>query len=172
MNCSPNSEKQRQIFAEIVMFIDESSGLTASLISDTRVRVRQELDGKTLELQASDLDTMLLRSDSEGRDFIQVNFLSGQKILFTDRLIGFKPVPSKGVDTEKLPRVVTTPDIVSLFEAIQDALHSVEVEVQQVESLKRLFEAVLRGGEAVGIDLHTERKWLTRIPHHITRVSI
>jgi len=79
--------------------------------------------------------------------FLQVNFLSGKKILLTENLIGFKPVPSRGLDLSKLPKVVTTPDLLSVVEAIEDSI-SFAVANDELDVLKRVFDSVLRGAEA------------------------
>ena len=89
----------------------------------------------------------------------------------TTTLVGFKPVPLKGLDLSKLPRVVTTPDIESVFEAVQDALHASETDSREVNVLRRVFEAVVAGGESVGFDLAEERAWISRIPSSFTKTA-
>jgi hypothetical protein len=151
------------------MFVERSSGLKSTVTDPTRIGLLQVMDRKTISIPVSELEEVLFRSDTEGRDFIQVNMSNGKKILLTDTLIGFKPVALKGLDSTKLPRVVTTPDIMSVFEAIEDSLHSSAIEAEEIKVLKRIYEAVVAGGEAVGFDLSTERSWVARIPLQFTK---
>ena len=171
MNCAPGSGKQEKLLAEISQFVAKTSGLRISVIDERSVRIHQSADDKSLIVEASALDEVLLRSDSNGTEFIQVNFSAGHKILLTDCLIGFKPSTPRGVDLARLPRVVTTPDVINVFEAIQDALHATGPDSHEISVLKKIFDAVLNGGEAVGFDLSRERSWLARVPVSGIRAS-
>lgn len=171
MDCAPKLEKQQELLAEILAFVERASGIQSHTVSSDCNRVRQALDGKWIDIQTENLENVISRSDTEGQEFIQVNFCSGKKILITDTLIGFKPAVLRGLDVSKLPKVVTTPDILSVFEALQDALEDNDPSVHELSILKKVFEAVLVGGEAVGFDLSHERSWLTRIPTSPRRVS-
>jgi hypothetical protein len=163
MNCTQGTDKQHEIMTKILAFINRSKGLKGSATTDGTFRIQQAIDSKFLDIAIWDLDGILMRSDVEGQEFVQVNFISGAKILITSNLIGFKPVLSHGLDLAKLPRVVTTPDIMSVFEAIQDTLQSSESDTSELTVLKKVYEAVLSGGEAVGFDLRAERAWASRI---------
>lgn len=171
MNVAPSPEKQQELLSEIEVFIARARGLDSQILEGGALRIVQKIDKKSVDLSVKDLEAVLSRSDTEGQEFLQVNFCSGKKILVTNTLIGFKPVPLRGLDLAKLPRVVTTPDILSVFEAIQDALHALDTDVHEVSVLKRVFEAVLAGGESVGFDLSKERLWVARIPSTLTKTS-
>ncbi len=171
MDCAPGSGKQQKFFSDILVFVEQSSGLRGYSVSECKARIHQSADGKSIDIETEQIEDVLFRSDTEGEEFIQVNFVSGHKILLTDTLIGFKPAAPKGLDVSKLPRVVTTPDVVNVFEAIQDALHSAGPDSHELNVLKRVFEAVLTGGEAVGFDLSNERSWLARIPSAFTKIA-
>ena len=147
---------------KIMSYLDTCTGLEHSVSSPQKLRIKQKVDGKEIQLDSAKVEDVLSRIDAEGKDFIQVNFYSGAKILLTQQLIGFKPVAGNGLDIEKLPNVVTTPDLFSVFEAIQEAL-SEDTEDDDVEILKRVFEAVVIGGESIGFDLAEERVWLQRL---------
>ena len=161
------SRKQLALLDRIVEFAESSSGLevadpiaSPSGASATLV-LRQRLDGHAIEVPATRLNDILMRTDSDGRDFVQVNFDDGTKILITDRLIGFKPVVRDGApgnrlqtSLSKLPKVVTTPDIISVLEAIEDAIDSEDCELQM---LRDLFEAIIRGAESVGFNVAREK---------------
>lgn len=174
LNCVPGTSKQLKLRLEILGFVEASTGLRMTSPTEEALNLEQEIDGKRIEIQTSQLDDVLFRSDIEGRQFIQVNFSSGHKILITENLIGFKPVAPQGLDSTRIPKVVTTPDIVSIFEAIQDTLHAATVPnsiPSDLVILRKVFEAVLAGGEAVGFDLATERSWISRIPAHLSQTA-
>lgn len=144
---------------KIQEFLEKSSGLKCGKMDKQELSILQVTDGKTLKLLGHEIEEVISRTDSESQPFLQVNFLSGKKILLTQTLIGFKPAPAVGLDMSKLPKVVTTPDLISVVEAIEDSPASEEVEV-----LKRVFDSVLRGAELVGFDLTSEKMWLHRNP--------
>jgi hypothetical protein len=156
---------QDEMLTMIRQFVARASGLRSSDVSPATTRIEQSADGKGLSVQSSDLEEVLFRTDTDGQSFIQVNFKTGYKILITDTLIGFKPAQLTGLDMNKIPKVVTTPDIMSVFEALQEALYSGDPKDEDVSVLRRVFDAVVTGGEAVGFDLKLERSWLGRIPH-------
>jgi hypothetical protein len=171
LDCSPSQAKQQELFGRIVDFVSQTSGLNGTQTSSDCFRVEQSVDKKWIEIHQNDLEDVLFRSDTEGRDFIQVNFTSNKKVLITDKLIGFKPAPLNGLDLAKLPKVVTTPDLMSVFEAIQETLHISDAGSEEVVVLKRVFEAIIVGGDSIGFDLSTERTWVKRIPTTIAKVS-
>lgn len=172
MNCSESPTKQQQeMLQRITEFVGRASGLNLQAPTSEGIRIIQSLDQKGLDIPSSMLAAVLTRFDADGHEFIQVNFIGGKKILITNNLIGFKPMAPKGLDTSKLPRVVTTPDIMSVFEAIQEALHLDDANAIEIKALRRIYEAVLTGGESVGFDLGAERAWLKRIPANFTKAS-
>ena len=121
------------------------------------LQISQNTDGKTIIFPVADLEEVIPRIDSDGHIFLQVNFLSGKKItVLTENLIGFKPAPARGLDLGKLPKVVTTPDLLSVVEAIEDSITSEPNQPDEIEVLKRVFDSVLRGAEAVGFDITPE----------------
>ena len=136
---------------QIREFVDKSSGL-ASRLDDVILEIFQRADGKTMAFDVSDLDEVIARVDADGKGFLQVNFLDGKKILLTDNLIGFKPLPSIGLDMSKLPKVVTTPDLISVVDAIEDSMLTGTGAAEETDILKKVFDSVLRGAEAVGFD--------------------
>lgn len=171
MNYAPDFEKQQELLAEIHTFVRRAQGLKGSVLSDGKTRISQSIDDKYLDFDTTDLEGVLSRTDGEGQEFLQVNFCSGKKVLITSTLIGFKPIALKGLDLSKLPRVVTTPDIFSVFEAVQDALHASDTDPREVGVLKKVFESVIAGGESVGFDLSKERTLMARIPSAFTKLA-
>ncbi len=158
---SSSRNSQSSEFREVLLdYLGTTSGLKGRMVGTDKIQIEQVSDGKSISFLLNDLEEVLTREDSEKNAFIQINFKSKSKILITESLIGFKPVPQVGLDSERLPKVVTTPDLVSVFEAVEEAIGSEDAEIEEVEVLKKVFFSILRGGEAVGFDLSTEKEWL------------
>jgi hypothetical protein len=160
---SEMSPKPSQMLEEILAFVDKSGGLSSNVTESGIVSIQQSVDGKIFRFNCEELSEVLQRFDADGKQFIQVNFQSGNKVLFTDTLVGFKPRETTGLDMTKIPRVVTTPDLISVFEAIEDSMSSDATPDTEVEILKKVFVAILQGGELAGFDLEFERRWLARL---------
>ncbi len=170
MNNASDASHSNPNVKRIVEFVAQSAGLKSSTLGD-RLEILQKTDGKALSFKNQDVDEVIPRLDSDGQPFLQVNFFSGKKILLTDNFIGFKPFQCPGLDMERLPKVVTTPDLLSVVEAIEDSLTSGTPGHDEVDVLRRVFDAVLRGGESVGFDLKSERMWLQRITKSSVKAS-
>lgn len=147
---------------QLITYIESVQGLNVQHLDQQEVRVLQKIDSKTLILKIDEIETVLNRQDSEGKPFIQVNMTTGAKLLLTESLIGFRPLRREGLDMDKLPNVVTTPDLVGVIEALEDSLQE-HAPQDEVEVLKKLFYAVLEGAESIGFDLTQEKKWLKQI---------
>jgi hypothetical protein len=145
----------------ILNFVDRSTGLRAAL-QENRVEIHQSLDGKIFQFSTEDVSEVLNRMDTDGRPFIQINFRDTNKVLLTDSLVGFKPSETAGLDMSRIPKVVTTPDLKSVLEAIEDTLGSDQAE-HEVEVLKKVFYSILCGAEKIGFDLPFERRCLERL---------
>jgi len=161
---------QQDLLTVIEDFISKSSGLVCNPVNEGDLHIHQKGDSKKIKLKRNDLADVLARRDHEGKEFVQINFHSGQKILLTDQLIGFKPMPVSDLDVTKLPKVVTTLDLLSVFEAIEEAA-AASGKNEDTETLKKVFQSILLGGEEVGFDLTTERSWLKRLPTVISKAS-
>lgn len=157
------SHKPSQLLEEVLSYVDHSSGLSSNVVEEGLVFIQQSVDGKTFRFHMQDLNEVLQRTDADGKTFIQVNFASGHKVLFTDTLVGFKPIEILGLDMGRIPKVVTTPDLLSVFEAIEESLSGDQSLEHEVEILKKVFQAILSGGEQAGFDLSFERRWLSRL---------
>lgn len=164
MSESAMSHKPSQLLEEVLTYVDHSGGLSSNVTEDGTIFIQQAADGKVFRFQMTDLSEVLQRTDGDGKSFLQINFGNGHKVLFTDTLVGFKPRDVMGLDMSKLPKVVTTPDLLSVFEAIEESLSSEQVhQDNEVEILKKVFQAILTGGEQAGFDLAFERRWLSRL---------
>jgi hypothetical protein len=147
---------------EIIRFIGRSSGLRVGE-GTSYLEIIQLVDNRKLNISTVDLEAVLPRQDQEGRPFLQLNLREGKKILLTDQLVGFKPTPTPGLDLKKLPRVVTTPDLVSVLEAIEETLSSPGVPSDEAEMLKKAYFAIVMGAELIGFRMEKEREWLIRL---------
>ncbi len=161
---------QDESFQAIVDYVKSASGYGVQ--ADTvKVTLVQSTDGKVLTISKESLKSVLKRKDDNGQPFLQINFEDGNKILVTENLIGFRPEEIPELDMRRIPKVVTTPDLRSIFDAIQEALHSQEEAQSELEILRRIFESVITGGEAIGFDLASEKEWLRRIPTQVFPAS-
>nr|BFD58632.1 hypothetical protein CKG001_07390 [Bdellovibrio sp. CKG001]BFD62057.1 hypothetical protein BdHM001_07380 [Bdellovibrio sp. HM001]BFD68076.1 hypothetical protein HAGR004_30980 [Bdellovibrio sp. HAGR004] len=161
-----SSSKTKSTHAEldnILNFVDSSKGLRAKIHESGKVQIRQDLDGKVFSFNTQEVSEVLHRADSEGKPFIQVNFKNGTKVLLTETLVGFKPLETLGLDMSRIPKVVTTPDLLSVYEAIEESMGADNGLDHEVEILKKVYTAIVSGGEKVGFDLSFERAWLNRL---------
>ena len=145
---------------EIVNFVAGSSGLEILNQTDDRVEIFQKTDGKVLTMVTSQVEEVIKRTDSSHQAFLQVNFFNGKKLLLTEKLIGFKPASTFNLDMNKLPRVVTTPDLISVVEAMEDSVGDGEAHPEELKVLQRVYDSVLRGAEEIGFSLPNERTWI------------
>jgi hypothetical protein len=147
----------------IIDFVEQAAGLSLLQASRETLRIRQSSDGKSLLIPMDQIEKVLTRFDQDGERFLQVNFVNGNKILLTCKLVGFRPHRTQGLDLSQVPSVVTTPDLISVVEALEDSLQGPESDPREVESLRRLFHSVVEGAERVGFDLTDEKAWLMRL---------
>ena len=147
----------------LIQFIKESQGLKFFQEKPGEIGICQKIDGKCLQFLKKDVEEVLNRKDSKGDGFIQINFFGDKKIILTDRFIGFKPFKVADLDMTKLPKVVTTPDLLNFIEVIEDSMYEMDVTAQEVMDIRRYFEAVLRGAEKAGFELIHERIWVERL---------
>ena len=153
---------QEKLIENIAHFIDKTSGLTINWCGETSVNIGQVSDNKSLPIHIQSLHNVILRKDSRKRDFIQIDFSNGSKVLLTQQLVGFKPHPIHGLDMNEVPRVVTTTDLYKVFQTIEEtlALDGCELEI---DLLSHIFRSILKGGEMVGFDLKKEREYFHRL---------
>jgi hypothetical protein len=156
-----NQRSSNVELSNILNFVERTTGLKAAFI-EGRVEIAQSLDGKVFNFDAVHVTEVLNRTDSDGRPFIQINFRDTNKVLLTDSLVGFKPSETAGLDMARIPKVVTTPDLKSVLDAIEDTLGSDQAD-HEVEILKKVFYSILSGAEKIGFDLPFERRCLERL---------
>lgn len=133
--------------------------------------IEQKIDKRRITVNKFEVEEVLSRTDEDGQEFLQVNFVSGKKILITQKLVGFRPLTMFGLDMDKLPKVVTTPDIMNIFDAIQESLCHEDNSWEELEVLRKVYDSVVCGGESVGFDLNQERALFSRIPTQVLPTS-
>ncbi len=148
---------------EIVNFLDQARTFNYK-ISEDMIFIQQSEDKKTIHFNLKNVEKVLLRQDYDGTSFIQVNFSTNNKILITKNLVGFKPTDIVGFDSTKIPKVVTTVDLLSITKAIEE-LYDSEESLQtstEIEVLKKVFQSIMIGAESVGFDMKPEKDWFSR----------
>lgn len=166
MNHHAESKKPTEYKQRLIDFACTSLGLEASDFESDGITLRQRVDSKSIRIQLNDIQNLIQRADTEGIPFLQINLKNSKKILVTENLIGFKPALLPGLDPSRIPKVVTTQDLTSVFEAIEEALYLNENPDEEIHLLKRIFDSVIAGGEHIGFDLTKEKSWLQRLPIH------
>ena len=164
MDSQQTTEQKRTFCQTTLEYAAKSSGLRAHVVSQDEIRLVQTMDQKALTIDFNHVEEVLTRFDSEQKMFLQINFTSGKKIILTENLIGFKPVASAGLDSSKLPKVVTTSDLMSVFEALEESLIAANEDAREIDTLKQIFSSIVTGAESVGILCPNERDWLRCIP--------
>jgi hypothetical protein len=172
LNNSNQFGSSENFLEQIFKYVDKTENLSfvESGLSDYFV-IEQKIDQRRITVNKFDVEEVLSRTDEEGQEFLQVNFVSGKKILLTQKLVGFRPLTMFGLDMDKLPKVVTTPDIMNIFDAIQESLCHEENSDEELEVLRKVYDSVVCGGESVGFNLEEERRLFARIPTQILRTS-
>ena len=128
-----------------------------------KITLFQNYDKKTLSFYESDIKKVLERKDYNGEAFLQINFKNGKKILLTDEFVGFSPAACSEIDTEKLPKVVTTVDLLSIIEALESSIYGTDHYQESLQDVKFFFEAIASGAESVGFSLTGERLWVEKL---------
>lgn len=151
----------------IGQFIFESSGLTFFQDDKTEaINIFQKSDKKNISFKNSDIKEILKREDQKKETFLQVNFKDGRKILLTKKLVGFAPASCGGLDIDKLPKVVTTADLVNVIEAIESSLYGKDSYEEDLSEVRLFFESIACGAESAGFNLVGERIWVERLISH------
>ena len=157
-----NAETTSQSMNEILNFL-EKKPLYKFTFNDDVLEVKQTEDDKKIFIQKQEIEKVLSRQDLDGSSFLQINFNSGSKILITHSLIGFKPHEMMGFDSARIPRVVTTVDLVSVSKAIEQLFDSDETPDSraEIEVLKKVYQSIMIGAEAIGFQMSHEKRWFS-----------
>ena len=130
---------------------------------NNKIILKQNHDKKTLCFYESDIEKVLERTDHNGESFLQVNFKSNKKILLTDKFVGFSPSVCSGIEIKKLPKVVTTADLLSVIEAMESSLYGTDQYQESLHDVRLFFEAIASGAESIGFNLTGERLWVEKL---------
>lgn len=170
MNCAivggtlkkPNENMNSDNMNEIINFL-ESTRYVKFDFDQSSLKITQNEDQKTIRFNFIDIEKVLARTDYDGSEFIQINFKNKTKILITKNLIGFKPYEIIGFDSAKIPKVVTTVDLNSVYKAIEDIVDSEDTyqTATEVEVLKKVYQSIMLGAEQVGFEMKAEKHWFS-----------
>ncbi len=141
----------------IYSFLDQSHSFEAAW-KNGDLTITQKVDSKSILIPSTSIGEVLERQDADGKYFLQINFSSQVKILVTETLIGFKPSEIPSLDMNKIPKVVTTPDLVSVQQALQDCLYYDQFE--DLEVLKKVYLSILSGAVKSGFSMTAESEWI------------
>lgn len=132
------------------------------------LELTQKEDFKNIAIVFDQIEKVIVRQDIDASKFLQINFFHGVKILITKTLVGFKPNQLVGFDLTRIPRVVTTIDLISVSNAIEDLFENEETleSKAEIEILKKVYQSILYGAEGVGFKMQAEKKWISAILHN------
>ena len=149
----------------IEAFLSESDRL--SILEDKeeydRITLLQSHDKKTISFCFADIKKVLERKDYNDQKFLQLNFKNGKKALLTHEFVGFSPAVGVGINVYKLPKVVTTADLLSVIEAIESSVYGSDQYQESLYEAKMFFESIAAGAESIGFDLTGERLWVEKL---------
>ena len=159
-----STQPNAQHINDVLNYLEGQSQFHYTFVEEV-LELTQKEDSKKIVIDFSHVDKVLDRQDVDGSRFLQVNFKQGTKILVTKALIGFKPLDLVGFDLARIPRVVTTIDLVSVAKAIEDLFDNDENadSKSELEVLKKVYQSILFGAETIGFKMQAEKKWLTSI---------
>lgn len=167
-----NSETTSQHINDVVNYLESQTHFTFNF-NEKVLDLTQKEDLKKISIDFEQIEKVLVRQDVDGSKFLQINFAAGTKILITKTLVGFKPNQLIGFDLTRIPRVVTTIDLVSVSKAIEDLFDSEETAESraEIEILKKVYQSILYGAEGVGFKMQAEKTWLSAILLNQSAVS-
>lgn len=159
-----NPEATVQHINDIINYLESQTHFIFKY-DENFLELTQKEDFKKISIEFEQIEKVLVRQDVDGSKFLQINFHQGVKILVTKTLIGFKPNQLVGFDLARIPRVVTTIDLVSVSKAIEDLFDSEETleSKAEVEILKKVYQSILYGAEDVGFKMQAEKKWISAV---------
>jgi hypothetical protein len=152
---------------EILNFLENKAHFNFVYSNDT-IQLTQKEDSKRIDIQNENVDKVLARNDLDGSPFLQINFISGQKILITPSLVGFKPFEMVGFDSARIPKVVTTVDLLSVSKAMEELFDADETpnSKAEIEVLKKVYQSIMMGAENIGFKMSTEKRWFSSVMHN------
>jgi hypothetical protein len=167
-----NTETTSQHINDVVNYLESQTHFIFHF-NEKKLELTQKEDLKNICIDFEQIEKVLARQDVDGSKFLQINFEQGTKILITKTLVGFKPNQLIGFDLTRIPRVVTTIDLMSVSKAIEDLFDSEETAESsaEIEILKKVYQSILYGAEGVGFKMQAEKTWLSSILLNQSAVS-
>ena len=163
----PRMKRQKESMKSLQIiddFLKESGGLLFTESEDKTVcEIHQNHDKKLISFKKDQIKNILKRKDLNDESFLQVDFLNGPKILLTQSLVGFSPAQCAGLDMKRLPKVVTTLDLLNVIEAIESSVYGQDRYEEKLEDVKLFFESIAVGAETIGFSLAGERLWVEKL---------
>lgn len=152
---------------EILNFLENKAHFQF-VFANNKIEVTQIEDQKKIDISNDDLEKVLTRQDLDGSPFLQINFNSGHKILITQSLIGFKPYEVVGFDSARIPKVVTTVDLLSVSKAMEELFDADETphSTAEIEVLKKVYQSIMIGAENIGFKMGNEKRWFSSVMHN------
>lgn len=162
-----NDENTSQNMNEILNFLENKAHFQF-VFSNNSIEITQAEDQKKIDINNEQIEKVLTRHDLDGSQFLQVNFISGHKILITQSLIGFKPHEMVGFDATRIPKVVTTVDLLSVSKAMEELFDADETanSKAEIEVLKKVYQSILIGAENIGFKMSSEKRWFLSVMHN------
>ena len=147
----------------IVDFVSQCKGLGFLESGGEELVICQSADFKYLTLKTRMIDEVIRRMDNKKEVFLQINFLNGKKVILTDSLVGFEPFSCSDLDMNKLPKVVTTPDLLNFIEVLEESIFDTKVSPEDIKDVKQYFDSLLLGAENIGFNLICEKIWMLKL---------
>ena len=159
-----NTETTSQHINDVINYLESQTHFIFKF-DEKVLELTQKEDLKKISINFEQIEKVLIRQDVDGTNFLQINFSHGTKILITKALVGSKPNQLVGFDLTRIPRVVTTIDLVSVSKAIEDIFDSEETSESkaEIEILKKVYQSILYGAEGIGFKMQAEKNWLNSI---------
>lgn len=167
-----DSEITSQHINDVVNYLESHTQFVFKF-DEKKLELTQKEDKKSILIDFEKIEKILVREDVDGSKFLQVNFYEGEKILITKSLVGFKPSQLIGFDLSRIPRVVTTIDLISVAKAIEDLYDSDDTAESkaEIEILKKVYQSIMYGAEGVGFKMQAEKAWISAILLNQSAVS-
>lgn len=166
------AKAQKQDYSQVISdYVRSAKGLDLHGLNGEKIDILQKEDTRVLSVVFENIKEVLFRYNEEYKNFLQINFKNGKKVLLTDRLIGFPPKSSLDAEGIKLPQVVSTLDMLSFFDMTEEYLQSESCSVSELVALKRVCDLILESAMDVGFDVSSDRTWFHQISYSLNKAS-
>lgn len=143
-------------------YIESQPALEFKKFSSGLWQITQKIDKKSMTFDPTTIKELMIRIDpEENKPFFQINLKDKRKFLITSHFVGFKPLVSDPHVASHLPQVVTTVDLLTISEAIEELLTSESHQILvELDILKKAYLAITLGAQEIGFDMSQERSWI------------